>query len=134
MTHVDDFYIAGTPNFVKRVIDHIGRELTVSKIEEDCFRFAGLDIKKVDNGIKVSMEDYTNSLEDIKEIRKVEDQNEPLTKLEMKEYRKMTGKIAWLANCTRSDLSFTALQMSKNSKEAIISERCKLNPNKGKRT
>ena len=45
MTHVDDFYIAGTPDFVKRIIDHIGRELTVSKIEEDCFRFTGLDIK-----------------------------------------------------------------------------------------
>ena len=23
LTHVDDFYIAGTPDFVKRVIDHI---------------------------------------------------------------------------------------------------------------
>ena len=93
--------------------------MTVSKIEEDCFRFTGLDIKKVDNG---RMEDYTNSLEDIKEIRKVEDRNEPLTKLEMKEYRKMTGKIAWLANSTRPDLSFTALRMSKNSKEATISD------------
>ena len=70
---------------------YIGRKLTMSKIEEDCFRFTGLDIKKVDKGIKVSIEDYTNSLEDIKEIRKVEDRNEPLTKLEMKEYRKMTG-------------------------------------------
>ena len=68
------------------------------------------------------MEDYTNSLEDIKEIRKVEDRNEPLTKLEMKEYRKMTGKIAWLANSTRPDLSFTALRMSKNNKEATISD------------
>ena len=101
---------------------YIGRELTMSKIEEDCFRFTGLDIKKVDKGIKVSIEDYTNSLEDIKEIRKVDDQNELLTKLEMKEYRKMTGQIAWLANSTRPDLSFNALQMLKNSKEATISD------------
>ena len=63
---------------------------------------------------------YTNSLEYIKEIRKVENQNEPLAKLEMKEYRKMTGKIAWLANSTRPDLSFTALRISKNNKEATI--------------
>ena len=96
--------------------------MTVSKIEEDCFRFTGLDIKKVDDGIEVLMKDYADSLEDIKEIRKVEDRNEPLTKLEMKEYRKMTGKIAWLANSTRPDLSFTALRMSKNSKEATISD------------
>ena len=33
----------------------------------------------------------------------------------------MTGKIAWLANSTRPDLSFIALKMSKNSKDATIS-------------
>ena len=31
LTHVDDFYIAGTPDFVKGVIDHIGRELRTSR-------------------------------------------------------------------------------------------------------
>ena len=41
LTHVDDFYIAGTPEFVKWIIEHIGIELTVSKIEEDCFWFTG---------------------------------------------------------------------------------------------
>ena len=66
----------------------------MSKIEKDCIRFTGLDIKKVDDRMEVSMEDHAESLEDIKEIRKVENRNEPLTKLEMKEYRKMTGKIA----------------------------------------
>ena len=42
--------------------------------------------------------------------------------LEMMEYRKITGKIVWLANITRPDLSFTPLQMSKNNKEATISD------------
>ena len=73
LTHVDDFYIAGTPEFVKRIVEHIGRELTVSKIEEDCFRFTGIDIKKVDDGIEVSMKDYAESLEVIREIRSVHD-------------------------------------------------------------
>ena len=50
----------------------------MSKIKEDCFRFTGLDIKKVDDGIEVSMEDYPESLEDIKEIRKLEDINEQI--------------------------------------------------------
>ena len=67
------------------------------------------------------MVDYTNSLQDVKNIRKVEDRNKPLTKLEMKEYRKITGKITWLANSTRPDLSFITLQMSKNKKKATIS-------------
>jgi len=77
LTHVDDFNIAGTPDFIKKVIGRVGRELTVSKIEEDCFIFTGLDIKVVDDGSEVSVEDYTNSLQDVKNMRKVEDRNEP---------------------------------------------------------
>jgi len=68
------------------------------------------------------MEDYTRSLKDITEIRKTDDRMESLTKLEMKLYRKMTGKIAWLANSTRPDLCFQALQMSKKNQEATISD------------
>ena len=78
--------------------------MTVSKIKEDVFRFTGLDIKVVEDGIEILMDDYTQSIKDIKEIRKVEDQNEELYKLEMKMYRKMTRKIAWLANSTQPDL------------------------------
>ena len=40
----------------------------------------------------------------------------------MKEYRKITGKIAWEANSTRPDLCFTALQMSKKNKKTTISD------------
>ena len=45
---------------------------------------------------------------------------EELTGLEMKEYRKITGKISWLANSTRPDLCYTSLAMSKNNKGATI--------------
>ena len=89
----------------------VQEELTVSKIEEDVFHFTGLDNKSVETGIEISMEDYSKSLKDILEIRKTDDRMEPLTKLEMKLYRKMTGKIAWLANSTRPDLCYSALQM-----------------------
>lgn len=64
----------------------------------------------------------THSLKDIKDIRKLENWNEALTKLEMKEYQKMTEKIAWLANSTQPDLCFTALQMSMKNKEATFSD------------
>ena len=50
------------------------------------------------------MEDYVKSMEDIKDIRKA-DREKALTKYELKEYRKMTGKIAWLANSTRPELN-----------------------------
>ena len=68
------------------------------------------------------MEEYSNSLQNITEIWKMEDRNDPLTKEEMKLYRKMMGKIAWLANSTRPDLFYQALQMSKKNQGATISD------------
>ena len=74
------------------------------------------------DGIEISMEDYSRSLKEIKDIRKMDDRSESLTKLEMKLYLKMTGKIAWLAYSTRPDLCFQALQMSKKNQGASISD------------
>lgn len=76
LTQVDVFNIARTPDFINKVINYVGHELNVSNIEENIFSFTGLDIKVVDDGIEVSMEDYTNSLQDIKQIRKVENCHE----------------------------------------------------------
>ena len=62
ITHVDDFTLAGTENFIKEVLETISRELTVSKIEKEKFRYTGIDVSAVDNGIEVQMEDYVDSL------------------------------------------------------------------------
>ena len=72
----------------------VKKELTVSKVEEDKFRYTGLDVNVISDGIEISMEEYAKSLQSLTEMRKVNDRNEPLNKEEMKFYRKMTGKIA----------------------------------------
>ena len=71
LTCVDDFDLAGTEEFVEMVTEKVGVFLDVSKVEDDSFRFTGIDIKKVEDGIEVSMEDYAESLEemDIREYR-----------------------------------------------------------------
>ena len=50
-TCVDDFDLAGTKSFVERVTKKVSTELDVSKVEDDRFRYTGIDIKKVENGI-----------------------------------------------------------------------------------
>ena len=67
------------------------------------------------------MEDYVHSLENIKEILNA-DREDDLTILELKEYRTLTGKLAWLANSTRPDLSYTALSMSKKNNSVQIKD------------
>ena len=81
-----------------------------------------MDVNVVSDGIEISMEAYAKSLQSLADIRQVEDRNEILNKEDMKLYRKMTGKIAWLANSTRPDLCYQALKMSKKNKEATISD------------
>ena len=50
ITHVDDFTIAGSESFLRRMTERIKKELTISKIERDFFRFTGVDICKNENG------------------------------------------------------------------------------------
>ena len=126
LTHVDDFIIAGSKNFIGKIINKVNEILTVSKVEHGSFRFTGVDVKCVGNVIEVSMDDYVNSLESDIKIRKG-NRDDDLTKLELKLYRKMTGKIAWIAENVRPDLSFTALSMAKKSNSATLADLRRLN-------
>ena len=72
ITHVDNFTMAGTDEFIKETLNIIGKELTISKIEEDDFRYTGIDASTIDCGIQLEMKDYIDSLEEVKEIRKAE--------------------------------------------------------------
>merc|ERR1712243_528036 len=121
LSQVDDFTIAGTQEFVQRIVAGIEEKFTVSKVEEDNFRFTGLDVKTKNGKIEVSIEDYAESIQEIKEIRKAK-RDEKLMKAELKEYRKYTGKISWLAQGTRPDLSYSALSLTKKNNDATISD------------
>ena len=63
ITHVDDFQIAGTEMFNKKVREEIEKHLTVSKISEGAYRFTGVDVKEVKYGIEISMDEYVTSIE-----------------------------------------------------------------------
>ena len=91
ITHVEDFTLAGTEDFIKEVLETLGKELTVSKIERGRFKCTGIDVSAVSDGIEIEMEDYVDSLEEVKDIHKA-DRNEGLTKAELKVFKKMTGK------------------------------------------
>merc|ERR1712239_15353 len=95
LSHADDFMITGEDEFVERIVNGIARKFSMSKVEKDVFRFTGLYVKAGNGKIEVLMEDYANLVEEIKEIRKA-DRAEKLTRAELKEYRKYTGKISWL--------------------------------------
>ena len=91
---MNDFEVTSTNDFVEEIIKVVEKELTISKIEEDSFRYTRLDINVVSDGIEISMEAYAKSLQSLVDIRQVDDRNEVLNKEEMKLQHKMTEKIA----------------------------------------
>ena len=117
ISHVDDFTLASTNEFVDQVLKVINEELTISKIEKDAFRYTGIGVKVIKDRIDIQMEDYIESLEEVKEIRKAYT-DEELTKAELKVCRKMTGKLSWLANSTCPNLSYITCAMSKKNNAA----------------
>ena len=119
-THVDDFDVAGRKKFVEMLTKEISKVLDVSTVESDCFRFTGIDVKKVKGGIEISMEDYAKSLEEI-QIREAK-ADEILTREELKVYRKFVGKLNWLVANTRPDLAIYALELAKRQKKAVIKD------------
>ena len=60
-------------------------------------------------------------MEDVLEIRNV-DRQEQLSRLEIKEYRKFTGELSWLAQGTRLHLSYTLSAISRKDNTVSIGD------------
>ena len=126
ISHVDDFQIAGTDVFIEKIMKKLESNLTISKVERNEYRFTGIDVKRVYDGVELSMADYAGSMQEITELRRAK-KDELLTKSELKLYRKFVGKLNWLAENTRPDLAIWALNLSKTGSKATIGDLKKLN-------
>ena len=80
LMHVDDFLVSGTAEFVNDLTEMLKKNLTVSQVEDDQFRYCGVDIRTEGDSFVMSMEDYVASLE-VEKIREAK-KNEKLTKIE----------------------------------------------------
>ena len=100
------------------ITEDISRVLDVFIVVSDCFKFTGIDVKKVRKGIEISMEDYAKSMEEI-QIREAK-ADEILTREELKVFRKYVGKLNWLAANTRPDLAIYALELEKRQKKTVV--------------
>ena len=101
-------------------MEEIRKTLDVSTVEDNCFRFTGIDVEKVEDRIEISMDEYSRSLEDV--IIREAKAEEELTREELKMYRKYVGKFNWLAANVRPDLAIYALELAKKQKKATIKD------------
>ena len=119
--HVDDFLAVGSPIFFENVMKNIKTAFKFSKIEQDEFRFCGIDIKVSENGIMMGQNEYVKNIDEIY-IEKGAEDGKPLNLPEFKDFRKATGQIIWAASQTRPDLGYDSLEMSYRNKDAKIKD------------
>ena len=81
---------------------------------------------KTDDGIEINQDAFKNSLVTI-EIEKDADNKRPLNKDEFKSFRGAAGKMTWLSECTRPDLSYDCLSMSCHNRDAKIEDLKEMN-------
>ena len=84
------------------------------------WKMTSLDINKVENGIEISMDEYAESMEEIK-IREGKS-DEELNRDEMKVLRKYVGKLNWLSTNTRPDITIHALELAMKLKKAMLKD------------
>ena len=121
--HVDDVLLAGTAEFVNSTTEMIKKRFNMSKISDNSFRFCGLDINlNQDGSITVSMEDYADSISPMNADKKGRKRSDEVSYQETSELRELTGKIAWLSQNTRPDLSYGAIHLQKRVNSATFEE------------
>ena len=125
-THVDNFLIAADKSEGMEIVQTIGKEIEVSKVEQNKFRFTGIDFEKTNSHIKISMEDFAQSLPKVEHIRK-ENKESPLIQTEHKMYRKIVGKLSWLAGITRPDLCAHMNDLSQKLSKPLLEDLIKIN-------
>ena len=124
--HVDDFNLAGSEAFSNDVINPHLQKFTFGKVDRHQFRFTGLDIRENNGVITIDQNQYCSSLSEIS-VRDNKEKERELSREEYMQFRGLIGKLNWLQECTRPDISFDSLMMSMKTKKATVADVNKIN-------
>ena len=115
LSHVDDFILAGMREFMEEIMRKVKEKLDIYKLEDDIFRFNGIDVFKKENRVVKSMEEYARSLEKLN-IRNGRLEEE-LARAELMVYRKPIGKFSCLASNKRPYLAVYIMESARKQKK-----------------
>jgi hypothetical protein len=110
--HVDDFIWGGSPWFKNNVIDALHQRFDIKSVLNGSFDYLGLHIEqRSDKAICVDQLEYLKNFSEIRLGKSDHRLNEASTE-NFTEFRSMCGKLTWMSNLTRPDLSFDAAYLS----------------------
>ena len=96
------------------------RELKISKVQDQQFRFCGVDVALENGVISLSLEEYAKTVKPIP-IRKGK-RSETLTYEEHMAVKRVCGQIGWLAAANRPDLAFAAMKLATYTNKSTLKD------------
>ena len=109
LSHVDDFLIAGNNMFLKQIRLDLENRFDFGKYQDEVFTFTGVNIQQKKNEIEIDQKEYARSIDEIVYYKK---NTGEVTPEEHKEYRGIVGKLLWLSELTRPDISYEVREVS----------------------
>ena len=126
--YVDDFLWAGTKLFKEQVIDKMQQMFCIGSYASASFRYIGLDINDVAEGVTVNQCQYASTLTPVNIAgQRGCLKNSCLSDKEKKEYRALVGQLSWISTQTRPDVAFDVCELSGICKKATIGDALRLN-------
>ena len=115
LTHVDDFlHGSGDEEFHNNVMLPLKERFKFGNEDNEDFLYVGLHVVQTSDEIVVDQDRYVNDLEapDIECYSQIGDLDTALDEDGQSDFRAVVGRIGWIANSTRPDLSYDYLVLS----------------------
>jgi hypothetical protein len=126
--HVDDFMFAGSDKFKKQVIQKLVKVFEMRIQNCNNFKYVGLDIVQTEKFLKVDQSIYAKTIEEIELSREREKERlQLLSEEECAELKSVCGKLLWVANNSKPEVSFETNTMCNAGKRATVGDIVRIN-------
>ena len=120
--HVDDFIYGGSDEFNNSIIEQLKSSFNMRLEQSQCFEFLGITVTQEKGSVKIDQNEFVSRLEInplVTAGRQVSDHIDPE---EFKLFQANVGKILWVCNQTRPDISFDTCVLGSSMQETKVSD------------
>ena len=124
LTHVDDIlHGSGNEEFQQKVMKPLKRRFKFGREGDSVFKYVGVHVQQTTDSITTDQDQYVEELNvpQLKEIT-VNEADSLLDDEGQLDFRAIVGKIGWIANTSRPDVSYDSLMLSTKLGEATLSD------------